>query len=108
MVVAKKRSRTSRALPVIRTGQGSTKLTRDEFARRVREKFYDPAFAMTEPEIEHIIEIAWDGYDEYRKSPRTRRAGRGFADPDYELPIEWLATRDAIRKAQRKHDDAAS
>jgi hypothetical protein len=103
--VANKRQRASRALPVVRTGQGSTKLSRDEFARRLRERLYDPAFAIAAEEIDRIVEIAWDGYDEYRKSPRTRRAGRGFADPDYELPIEWLAARDAIRDAQLGHDD---
>ena len=103
--MATQRRRPSRALPVVRTGQGSTKITRDEFAQRVRERFYDPAFEMTESEIERIIDVAWNGYDEYRKSPRKQRAGRGFADPDYEVPIEWLAAREAIRKAQREHDD---
>src|SRR5262245_51322957 len=106
--MSNKRSRASRALPVVRTGQGSTKLTREEFARRLRERFYDPAFGVAEDEIARFVEIAWDGYHEYRKSPRKRRAGRGFADPDYEVPLEWLATRGAIRSAQRAHDDRAS
>ena len=100
--------RTSRALPVVRTGQGSTKLTREEFARRVRERFFDPAFQDADSEIDRVVAIAWDSYNEYRKSPRTRRAGRGFADPDHEVPVEWLAARDAIRHAQRAHDDPAS
>jgi multimeric flavodoxin WrbA len=106
--VAGKHAHTSRALPVVRTGQGSTKLTKEEFARRLRERFYDPAFEVAAAEIERIIEIAWEGYHEYRKSPRTRRAGRGFADPEYELPVEWVATRNAIHKAQREHDDPTS
>ena len=34
-----------------------------------------------------VMEIAWKNYDEYHKSPRTR-IGPGFADPEFELPIE--------------------
>lgn len=98
----------SRSLPIVRTGQGSTKLTKEEFSRRLRERFYDPGFHIAASDIERIIEIAWNGYDEYRKSPRTRRAGRGFADPDYQLPVEWLAARSAIRAAERRHNDPSS
>ncbi len=52
-------------------------------------------------ELERIIEKAWDGYKQYRKNPRTRRAGREFADPDFELPTEWLETRRAIQRAEK-------
>ena len=69
----------------IRTGMPSVQLTRAEFAKRVRQRFADPAFDGVQGEIEKIIEVAWDGYDDYRKAPRTRRAGRGFTDPAYEL-----------------------
>lgn len=96
---------TERATPEVRTGQGDVKLSREEFARRIGERFYDPAFDGVRAEIERIIDVAWDGYDEYRKSPRTRPAGPGFANPEYELPIEWLAARDAIHDAQTRHDD---
>ena len=106
--MANKRPHVSRALPVVRTGQGSTKLTRDEFSRRFRERLYDPAFEIADAEIERLVGIAWDGYHQYRKSPRTKRAGRGFADPDYELPLEWLAAREAIHRAQREHDEPDS
>jgi hypothetical protein len=30
--------------PKVRTGQGSTGLTKDEFLRRRKERFYDPVF----------------------------------------------------------------
>ncbi|MEX2297871.1 MAG: NADPH-dependent FMN reductase, partial [Dongiaceae bacterium] len=66
------------------------------------ERFYDPAFDAVDSDIERIIETAWNAYDEYRKSPRTRRAGRGFAEPDYELSIEWLEARRQIRAAERE------
>jgi hypothetical protein len=35
----------------------------------------------------------------------TRRADEGFADPDYEIAIDWLGAREAILQAQRMHDD---
>ncbi len=85
-----------------RRGQGSVQLSRQEFTRRLRERFYDPAFRGRDDEFERIAAIAWDGYDEYRKSPVRRRAGAGFEDPGYELPIEWLETRKAIRAAERR------
>jgi len=77
-------------IPEIRKGQGSWPLPRDEFAQRFRQRFFDPNFDPGAGEIEQLIEIGWKNYCETRKSPRTRKAGAGFADPDYELSIEWL------------------
>ena len=94
------------ATPTVRKGQGNVKLTREEFERRLRERFYDPAFDALEPQLTSIIEAAWHSYDEYRKSPRKRKAGSDFADPEHELPIEWLETRDRILEAQREQKDA--
>jgi multimeric flavodoxin WrbA len=93
------------AAPRVRKGQGDVKLAREEFARRVRGQFDDPAFDRLQPEIERIIDVAWNGYDEYRKNPRTRKAGPGFANPDYELSVEWLDTRDRIQQAERDQKD---
>jgi multimeric flavodoxin WrbA len=95
------------AVPEVRKGQGDVKLTRAEFAARLGERFYDPAFDPVRAEIDRVIDVAWESYDEYRKSPRTRKAGPGFADPDFELPIEWLAARDAVIAAQERHADPA-
>jgi multimeric flavodoxin WrbA len=83
-------------------------VSREEFARRLRERFYDPAFDAVKDEIERVIEVAWDGYHEYRKNPRRRKAGPGFADPDYDLPVEWLETRERILEAQRRQADPTS
>jgi multimeric flavodoxin WrbA len=91
----------------VRTGQGDTKLSREEFTRRFRRHFYDPVFDSLSPEIERLAAAAWDAYDEGRKSPRTRAAGAEFADPTYELSIEWLAARDAIRNAEQLQRDPA-
>ena len=79
----------------------SVQLNKGEFFERARARFYDPTFATVAPEIEKIIEVAWKNYTEYHKSPRTRRAGRGFSDPEFALPMEWLETRSAIEQAQK-------
>lgn len=90
-----------------RKGQGDTTLSREEFSRRFRSRFYDPAFDKLGAEIERLENAAWDGYTNSRKSPRTRKAGAEFADPSYDLSVEWLATRDAIRAAERAQRDRA-
>jgi multimeric flavodoxin WrbA len=95
-------------MPEVRKGQGDVQLSRDEFARRLRERFSDPAFAAVENELERIIDVAWNGYTKYRRSPRKRKAGEGFADPDFELPIEWLETRERIQEAERRQQDPTS
>ena len=33
-------------------------------------------------------------------SPITQKAGAGYADPDYDMSVEWLATKGKIEKAQ--------
>jgi multimeric flavodoxin WrbA len=93
---------------VVRKGQGDTKLSREEFTKRFRRRFYDPAFDSLTAEIERLAGVAWDGYINARKSPRTRKAGAEFADPAYDLSIEWLQTREAIRAAERAYQDATA
>ena len=95
-------------VPEVRTGQGSTKISRDEFRRRWRERFYDPAFDAVSAEIDRIADVAWASYDEYRKSPRTRKAGPGFADPEHEVPVEWLDARARIAEAEARQRDRAA
>ena len=90
----------------VRKGMPSVKLSRQEFEKRYRSRFADPAFKPLQRELDAIIGAAWDGYSNSRKSPVTRKAGPGFADPDYEISVDWLAAREAILAAQRRHDDA--
>ena len=90
----------------VRKGIPSVKLSRQEFEKRYRSRFADPAFKPLQRELDAIIGAAWDGYSNSRKSPVTRKAGPGFADPDYEISVDWLAAREAILAAQRRHDDA--
>ncbi len=94
------------AKPKVRTGMPSVQLNKGEFFERARARFYDPTFATVAPEIEKIIEVAWKNYTEYHKSPRTRRAGRGFSDPEFALPIEWLETRSAIEQAEKRQKNS--
>ena len=91
----------------VRKGQGDVKLTREEFERRLRERFFDPEFEQVKREIDAVVAVAWNAYNEYRKSPRTRKAGPGFADPEFELPIEWLETHERIEQAEREQKDAS-
>src|SRR5947208_145548 len=92
----------------VRKGMPSSRLSRDEFARRVRSRFADPAFDSLGAQIDDLIEAAWDGYSHGRKSPRTRKAGAAFADPNYDLALDWLKASEAIKDAQRSHDDPHS
>jgi multimeric flavodoxin WrbA len=59
-------------------------------------------------EIDRLADIAWDGYENSRKSPRTRPAGPGFADPSYELAVEWSEASRRVREAQRRQSDPNS
>ena len=90
----------------VRRGMPPVQLSREEFENRYRSRFADPAFEPLQREIEAIVEAAWDGYRNSRKAPVTRKAGSGFSDPDYEISVDWLAAREAVLAAQRRHDDA--
>ena len=92
----------------IRKGMPDVQLTREEFSRRFRERFFDPAFAQNEGALEEIITTAWDGYNVYRKNPLNSRAGADFAKPEATLPVEWLATREKINAAEVHQKDPAS
>ena len=91
----------------VRKGMPPVKLSREEFESRYRSRFVDPAFRPLQRELDAIITAAWDGYANSRKAPVTSRAGPGFADPDYEISVDWLAAREAVLTAQRRHDDAS-
>lgn len=90
--------------PEPRKGMPSPRLDEAEFKRRFRAQFQDRAFDGLERELGRIADAAWDAYDNSRKSPRTRKAGPGFADPDYELSLDWIAARAAVQEAQRRHE----
>ena len=94
--------------PEVRKQTEYVPLTPEQFRERFMARFYDPAFDELKAELDRVCERAWDGYIKYRKSPRTQAAGDEFADPAFKLPVEWLATRTAIRQAQQRQSDPAS
>jgi multimeric flavodoxin WrbA len=94
--------------PKVRRLETWKPLSKDAYRERFYERFYDPAFDAVKDELEKVFEVAWDGYVNSRKSPRTTKAGVGHADPTYQLSIEWSATRKAIQRAQAEYEDAKS
>jgi multimeric flavodoxin WrbA len=89
----------------VRKGMPPRKLDRAAFEARLRSRFVDPVFRPLEKELTAIVAAAWDAYAKGRKAPLTRAAGAGFADPEYQISVDWLAARDAIMAAQARHDD---
>jgi multimeric flavodoxin WrbA len=107
MTEPEEKSMTSSKIDV-RKGMPAVQIDRAEFSRRYRARFYDPAFDALGAEIARLEEAAWDAYEKYRKTPRTQPAGAGFADPAYEVAIEWLETRRAIHEAEKRQKDPKS
>jgi multimeric flavodoxin WrbA len=85
----------------IRKGQAPAPLARAEFGVRFRQSFLDPAYRAEDEAIGRLEAIAWDAYHEGRKAPITRKAGPGYADPDYDLSVEWIETRERLERAQQ-------
>jgi multimeric flavodoxin WrbA len=92
----------------VRKGQAPPKLTRVEFNKRFRHNYVDPAFDPERESIARLEEIAWNNYIGSHKAPLTRKAGPGFADPDYDLSVEWAETRDKLLAAAAKQKDPAT
>lgn len=92
----------------IRTGQAPAALTREQFQERFNLRFYDPAFAGEREAIARLEAIAWDALQEGRKAPITQPAGPGFADPSYEVSVQWLDTRQRLQAAQKRWSDSAA
>jgi multimeric flavodoxin WrbA len=91
--------------PEPRKGMPDPHLTKETFRARFLEQFRDPAFRLFDAELDKIAAVAWDAYENGRKAPVTRKAGPAFADPDYDLSVDWIADRDAVREAQVRHED---
>ena len=83
----------------------SVELEVAEFMQRFKSQFTDPAFDAVAEELNRVAAVAWDGYANGRKSPRTHKAGASFADPDYDLADDWRSTHDAVGRAQREYED---
>jgi multimeric flavodoxin WrbA len=91
--------------PEPREGMPSPQLDEATFRERFLSAYIDPAFQDLSDELDKIAGAAWDAYSHHRKSPSTRKAGSGYADPDYDLAVDWLNAKAAIAAAQARHDD---
>lgn len=89
----------------VRKGQASVQLSRAEFERRLRAHFVDPEYKTVASQLDDVIDVAWKSYIDYHKSPLTKPAGKGFHNAKMQLPVEWLATRNAIAKAEKQRND---
>ncbi len=88
-----------------RKGMPDPGLTQTAFIERFKAQYQDPAFDAVADQMDAVAKVAWDGYINYRKAPRTQKAGAGYANPDYELSLDWIAAKDAIEAAQAQHDE---
>jgi multimeric flavodoxin WrbA len=88
-----------------RKGSPSPRLDEQEFKRRFLSQFKDRVYDTPDNELGKVAAAAWDAYAHSRKSPITRKAGPGCADPDYDLGVDWLEARDKIRAAQARFED---
>ena len=95
-------------MTTVRKGQAPAKLGRDEFHLRFRQAFHDPAYDKLGEELAAIEQVAWEAYHEGRKAPRTVKAGPGFADPSYDLSVEWKEARERLLAAERRQKDPSS
>ncbi|OUM01473.1 flavodoxin family protein [Variovorax sp. JS1663] len=84
----------------VRKGQAPPTIERAEFHERFMQGFQDPAYHAELAALTRIEVIAWKAYEDGRKAPVTRKAGPGYADPDYELSVDWLEARERIEQAQ--------
>jgi multimeric flavodoxin WrbA len=89
----------------VRKGQAPGPLERAEFGTRFRNAFVDPAFRTEDGAIGRLEEIAWEAYRDGRKAPVTKPAGRGHADPTYQLSVDWTLTRQRLRRAAKAWAD---
>jgi multimeric flavodoxin WrbA len=81
------------------------KLDHDAFVRRFKSQFPGGSFAPLAAELDRFAEAAWQEHDAGNKAPRSRKAGPGYADPDYDLSIDWIAAKESIDTAAERHRD---
>ena len=96
------------AVPAPRQGQAPAPLGRVEFHLQFIRSFADPTFDAVRGALVQVEEVAWKNYQDGRKAPVTQKAGPGFHDPDYDLSVEWMATRDRLLAAETRQKDAAT
>jgi multimeric flavodoxin WrbA len=86
----------------IRKGQAPAELSRVQFHDRFTQSFKDPLFAPEEAALSRVEDVAWKAYKDGRKAPVTQKAGKGYADPEYDLSVEWSGTRARLKSTDSK------
>lgn len=92
----------------VRKGQAPAKLERAEFHLRFTRNFADPRFDRLRDEVAKLEEVAWQDFNDSRKAPVTEPAGPGYADPGYELSVEWKAAAARLQAAEQRQKDPAT
>jgi multimeric flavodoxin WrbA len=92
----------------IRKGQAPAQLSRIQFHDRFAQSFKDPLFAPEKAALARVEDVAWTAYRDSRKSPVTQKAGKGYADPGYDLSVEWTGTRARLESANATRRKAAT
>jgi multimeric flavodoxin WrbA len=95
------------AVPEPRKGMPDSSLDEAQFRSRFLAQFQDPAFDPLLGDLDRVAGAAWDAYSNHRNSPRTQKAGQGYANPDYDLAVDWIAARRAVLEAERRFRDEA-
>ncbi len=95
-------------MTTVRKGQFPGMLTREAFHEHFEHAYLDPAYDTERDALARLEAIAWEAYCKERKSPVTQKAGPEFADPDYDMSLEWRATRDRLRAADARQKDPAT
>ena len=90
-----------------RKGQPDVKLDEQTFRERFAANFYDPKYLRVRDEIDAISSVAWECYVNGPKAPRTQKAGGSYADPNYDLSVEWIAARNRIEQAALQQKDSS-
>jgi len=92
----------------VRKGQAPGKLERSEFHLRFIRNFADPRFDKLREEVAQLEEVAWQNFSDSRKAPVTAPAGPGYADPAYELSLEWKAAAARLQAAEERQKNPAT
>jgi len=91
-----------------RKGMPSPRLNAAEFRKRFLSQFQDPSFEQLASELDKIAAAAWTPTTAIARVRARRKAGSEFADPNYELSVDWLKARAAIANAQRRYEERST
>jgi multimeric flavodoxin WrbA len=92
----------------VRKGQAPPQLERAEFQLRFKRNFADPRFDGDRDEMTKLEQVAWQNYADGRKAPLAEPAGSGYADPAYELSLEWKTAAARLAVAEQRQQDPAT